>query len=130
MGSSVDIEDIDGVWESQGEQWVDWHEEKSWLETLVENVLEEVSGSQFQDVPHVDGGQIDLHDVLDPQDELPDEVEHYSEDSAQASEDKADKSNNLDGRVLGDSLSVSVLSSVEETNIGDVKWETEKIHES
>jgi len=87
-------------------------------------------GSQFHDGPHVGDGQIEGHDVLNAQINLPGNVEYDSEDGADGSDGKVGYSHDLGALVLGDNLSFSVPSSVEETIIGDVKWDTDSIQYS
>ena len=54
--SLIDIEDIDGVGDSHSEHGVEWQEEKSWFETLVEEVFDEVFGSQTHSILKVHDG--------------------------------------------------------------------------
>ena len=54
--SLIDIEDIDGVGDSHSEHRVEWQEEKKRFETLVEEVFDEVFGSQIHGILKIHDG--------------------------------------------------------------------------
>jgi len=128
IGSEVDIEDIDGVGESQGEHAVEWHEENGIKEALFIDIVDDVIDKPLlsKRIVWVVGTK-ELEDGDDPIVKLRDGVEDDSDDAAEGRDAKDTKSPYLDELVLGESLGVSILSSVEEKEIGHVNRETEHV---
>ena len=71
----------------------------------------------------------DLKDGEPPKIKIGEEVCEDSDEAAEGRDGKVTKCQDLDERVLGDSLGVSILSSVEEKEIGHVSRETTKVQE-